>query len=250
MSEAASILIADDEGCRVVTLNRPQRRNALGTEVMARLGEALAEAAADPAVGAVVLTGAPPAFCAGSDLKELGALDIAGMAEHEAETAAISRSIGTLDIPVIAAVEGYALGGGCILALSCDLVVTARDVRWSMPEVANGWLPPWGLEALIARVGLVRARSIVWGALDCTGAEAHRLGMADALCEAGDALATAIAMGKRLAQRPASAVISTKRYFAQLRLDAAHLDAVASTHFQQDASSPAAQAVLAKFSGR
>ncbi|MDT4864876.1 Short-chain-enoyl-CoA hydratase [compost metagenome] len=217
---------------------------------MQRLAEAFADAATNPDIRAVVLTGAPPAFCAGSDLKELGGLNAAGMAEHEAATAAIARGIGELDVPVIAAVEGYALGGGCILALSCDLVVSASNVRWSMPEVANGWLPPWGIEALVARVILVRARAIVWDAFDCDGTEAHRLGLADAVTAPGEALAKAIAMGKRLAGRPASAVVSAKRYFAGLRLDAERLDAVASQHFQQDAGSIAAQAVLARFSGR
>jgi enoyl-CoA hydratase/carnithine racemase len=250
MSADPHIVVADEGACRIVTLNRPQRRNALGSATMTELAEALAGAVADKDIRAVILTGAPPAFCAGSDLKELGGLSIADMAEHEAATAAVARSVAALDIPVIAAVEGYALGGGCILALSCDLVVSAADVRWAMPEVPNGWFPPWGMEALVNRVGIVRARSMVWDVFDCDGSEAHRLGLVDRLCAPGEALGVARALADRLCQRPIEAVTSAKSFFSRLRPDAAQLDATASRHFQQDAGSAAAQAVLARFSGR
>jgi enoyl-CoA hydratase/carnithine racemase len=250
MSPDCHLLLADQGPCRVITLNRPQRRNALGTATMVQLSAALADAVADPDLRVLVLAGSPPAFCAGSDLKELSGLSPAAMAEHEAATAAVARSIAQLDLPVIAAVEGYALGGGAILALSCDLVVTASDARWALPEVSNGWLPPWGLEALVSRVGLMRAQALVWGAFDCDGDEAHRLGLADQVCQRGGAIDTALTLAARLAERPPEAVISTKRYFAQLRPDAEQLDATASHHFMQDVGSVASQTVLAGFSGR
>lgn len=250
MTADCHLLLADHGACRVITLNRPQRRNALGTATMTQLSAAMADAVADPAIRAVVLAGAPPAFCAGSDLKELAGLSPAAMAEHEAATAMVARSIAQLDLPVIAAVEGYALGGGAILALSCDLVVSASDARWALPEVPNGWLPPWGLEALMSRVGLVRAQALVWGAFDCDGGEAHRLGLADQICDPGAALATARVLATRLAERPPAAMISTKRYFYRLRPDAEQLDATASRHFTKDVGSVEAQTVLARFSGR
>ncbi|MET3925717.1 enoyl-CoA hydratase/isomerase family protein [Devosia sp. 2618] len=250
MADAPHVLVADSAGCRLITINRPERRNALGTATMQQIGVSLAEAQSDTDIQVVVLTGTAPAFCAGSDLKELAGLSVAEMCEHEAATAAVARSIGKLDMPVIAAVEGYALGGGCILALSCDLVVSARNVRWAMPEVANGWLPPWGLEALVARVGLVAARSMTWGAFDCDGMEALRLGLADHLSEPGEALSTALAIAARLAALPPHAVSSTKTFFRSLRQDAERLDAAASLQFSRDAGSPAAQAVLARFAGR
>lgn len=250
MANSPHILVADDGACRLLTINRPERRNALGTTTVQQLDTALREAEANADIRAVVLTGVAPAFCAGSDLKELGGLSIAQMCEHEAATAAVARSVGRICVPVIAAVEGYALGGGCILALSCDLVVTAGNARWAMPEVANGWLPPWGLEALVARVGLVRAQSMTWGAFDCDGAEAHRLGLADQLCEPGAAVATALTTATRLGALPSHAVASAKSFFGGLRQDAEQLDAAASRIFSQDAGSPSAQAVLARFAGR
>ena len=114
-----------------LTLDRPQRRNALGTVGIQALDAALAAADRDDAVRVIVLTGAPPAFCAGSDLKELGGLSIAAMCEHEAITAAVARRIALLAKPVVCAVEGYALGGGFILAVSCDVVVTAAPISRS-----------------------------------------------------------------------------------------------------------------------
>jgi enoyl-CoA hydratase/carnithine racemase len=232
----------------VVTLARPERRNALGTESMRKLAEALAKADGDAETGAILLTGAPPAFCAGSDLKELGGLSIAGMREHEAATAAVARGIAFLSKPVIAAVEGYVLGGGFILAASCDVVVTATDARWHLPEVKNGWLPPWGLQALIARVGPVKARLITWGAEPIDGTEALRLGVADYAAEAGGVFARSLTVAQSLAGLPRDAVRSTKRFFEPFAAgDGERLDTVASRFFGADCESSEARATLGRF---
>ncbi|TFE37056.1 enoyl-CoA hydratase/isomerase family protein [Paraburkholderia dipogonis] len=233
---------------RQLVLDRPQRRNALGEELMRQLAHELERAERDPSVNAIVLSGAAPAFCAGSDLKELGTLSIDGMCQHELETARIARSIAGVPKPVIAAVEGFALGGGFILAVSCDLVVSASNVRWHLPEVPNGWLPPWGLQALVARVGAVRARMLVWADSPIDGVEAHRLGVADVLADPGAADQRAIALAQRLASLPREAVASTKRFFEPLlALDGERLDREAARYFAEDCKSPAAQQTLAKF---
>lgn len=232
----------------VITLARPERRNALGTESMRSLAAALSKADRDPDTRAIVLTGAPPAFCAGSDLKELGGLSITEMCEHEAATAAVARSIAFLSKPVVAAVKGYALGGGFILAVSCDVVVTAANARWHLPEVKNGWLPPWGLQALIARVGPVKARLIAWGAEPIDGAEALRLGVADYAAEAGGVLVRSLAVADGLADLPREAVASAKRFFEPFAAaDGERLDGVASRFFGSDCESPAARATLDRF---
>lgn len=242
------ILVERRDGFAVVTMNKPKRRNALGTESMAGLLAALVELANDDKCRAVVLTGAPPAFCAGSDLKELGGLSIANMCAHEEETARIARRIAYLPIPVIAAVEGYALGGGFIIATSCDLVVTARSVKWNMPEVRNGWLPPWGLQTLLARVGPIRAQLITWGITEIDGIEAHRLGIADGLADDGSALKMACDWAERLAALPSEAVASTKRFFAEaIAADAERKDAEANHIFGADCEGAAAQTTLGKF---
>ena len=236
------------EAVTVITLARPERRNALGTESMSMLAEALSKADRDRDTGAILLAGAPPAFCAGSDLKELGGLSIPEMREHEAATAAVARGIAFLSKPVVAAVEGYALGGGFILAVSCDVVVTATNTKWQLPEVKNGWLPPWGLQALIARVGPVKARLITWGAAPIDGAEALRLGVADYAAEAGGLFAHSLAVAQSLANLPRAAVTSVKRFFEPFATgDGERLDRVASRFFGSDCESPEAKATLDRF---
>lgn len=241
--------IAIKQNTVVIALNRPARRNALCTEGMIALRDALNEAERNPTVKAIVLTGVAPAFCAGSDLKELAGLDIEGMRDHEMATAVVSRSIALLGKPVIAAVEGYALGGGFILAVSCDLVVTASDARWHLPEVPNGWIPPWGLGALLARVGPVVARRLTWGAEAIDGAKAAALGVADEVVEAGQALDKALALADSLARLPAQAVRSTKEFFEPFaHLDGERLDQAAARLFVRDCESAEAKATFARFS--
>lgn len=232
----------------VVTIDRPQRRNALGSELMAQLGSALASTERDNNVRSIVLTGTSPAFCAGSDLKELAGLSIAEMCHHESVTAAFARAMGYRAKPVIAAVEGYALGGGFILAASCDIVVSASNARWHLPEAPNGWLPPWGLMALIARVGPVRARRLTWGAKPIDAVEAERIGLVDDLAEPGTALAHAIQVARDLAAVPPEAIASTKRFFEPfIMADAERLDEVASREFALNCESPSSRKTFERF---
>ena len=237
-------------GLAVLTIERPERRNAIDSELVAQLQAALRKCDNDPEIGAVVLTGSPPGFCAGSDLKELATLDVAGMCRHEADTASVARLIGLIDKPVVAAVEGFALGGGFILAVSCDVVVTGRAARWHLPEVTLGWIPPWGLEILTARAGPVAARRLTWGAAPIDGAEAHRLGVADIVVEA-DARAEAITVATRLAALPRPAVAATKRYFAQTIAPMGEpRDMIANRMFAENCRHDVAKATLERFGVR
>jgi enoyl-CoA hydratase/carnithine racemase len=233
---------------RQITLDRPERRNALGTELIQQLEEALDAAEHDASVCAVVLSAAPPAFCAGSDLKELGALSVTQMCEHERETARVARGIAALSKPVIASVEGYALGGGFILAISCDVVVTATNARWHLPEVSNGWLPPWGLQALLVRVGPVKARFLTWGFDPIDGTEAHRIGVADYVAAPGAVDDLSLSLGARMAALPAPSVRSCKRFYEPfVTLDGERLDRQATEHFAANCQAPIARATLEKF---
>lgn len=231
----------------VLTIDRPQRRNSICVTLVKRLRETLAAYDRDPQVSAIVLTGIAPGFCAGSDLKELATLDLAGMASHEADTAALARAIALLDKPVIAAVDGFALGGGFVLAASCDVVVTTRATRWHLPEVTIGWIPPWGLETLIARVGPVTARRLTWGGEPLDGTEAYRLGVADYLIE-GDVLAEAMTIAGRLTALPLPAVTATKHYFASAAARAGEAgDAMANRMFIENCGHEVAKSTLKKF---
>jgi len=236
----------------VLTIDRPSRRNALGHQLIEELSAQFDRADRDPATRVIVLTGTPPGFCAGSDLKELAGTDLAGMGVHEARTAALARSIALMNKPVVAGVEGFALGGGFVLAASCDVVVSNPSARWHLPEVAIGWIPPWGLQALVARVGPVVARRLVWGADQFDGREAHRLGIADYLGDAGESVReAALRVATRLAALPPEAVASTKQFFASLVSGSGEsMDAWANRLFLADCGHPAAKATLNRFGVR
>jgi len=244
----AEILCDRRDGYAVLTMDRPARRNALGSGSMTDLAAVLETLAADPSCRAVVLTGAGPGFCAGSDLAELASLDGPGRVAHEAATAAVVRGLSAHPVPVIAAVEGYALGGGLVIATACDLVVSARMARWSMPEVPKGFFPPWGMAPLMARVGPVTAQLIAFGIEEMDGEDALRLGVADRLAADGQALVAACDRAERLAALPDGAMRAVKRFFGpEFAARAEALDARASGLFAKDCDGPDARATFEKF---
>jgi enoyl-CoA hydratase/carnithine racemase len=247
-SMTEELLVERRDGVAVLTINRPRRRNALGDELVARMRAVVAEMDDDPTVGASVLTGAAPGFCAGSDLKELGSMTLDQMIAHEARTAAFCRELAQLRKPVVAAVEGFALGGGFVLAASCDVIVTARSTRWNLPEVEIGWIPPWGLETLVNRVGTSRARQLTWGGAPFDGGEAWRLGLADHLADEGAALQRALEVAGSLARLPREAVASTKLYFATHGArNGESGDRLASQMFMENCGHATARATLSRF---
>ncbi|NLU80936.1 enoyl-CoA hydratase/isomerase family protein [Micromonospora sp. HNM0581] len=248
---SGSLLIERHGPVAVVRLHRPARRNALDGDTAARLGATLARLDRDPGVRAAVLTGTPPGFCAGSDLTELATLSLAGMVDHEAATGAVCRTIPRLGLPVLAAVEGFAMGGGFLLAVACDVVFSAADTVWRLPEVPFGWVPPWGLRALIDRVGPAAARRLVWNAEPVSPARLHRLGAVDEVTDPGRAEAAALRLAERLADLPAHAVASVKQVLAaELVGPAETLDARATARFGADCRTGAARAAIARFDRR
>lgn len=237
-----------DGGVALLRLNRPAARNALSSTLVDELDRRLAQLDQDVSVGAVVLTGVSPGFCAGSDVKELAGMTVGDMARHEARTAQVARSIQQLGTPVIAAVEGFALGGGFLLAVSCDLVVTAADARWHLPEVQLGWVPPWGLQALSARCGPVLTKRFAWGDERTSGADLHRLGVVEELTEPGGAEAEASRIAARLAALPTPAVEATKHALSDAVLAGAEvLDARANRMFAENCRTREARTSLDRF---
>ncbi|MBR1125138.1 enoyl-CoA hydratase/isomerase family protein [Bradyrhizobium lablabi] len=235
----------------ILSINRPQRRNAMDRDLVAALVGAFRRFDADPDIAAIVLTGESPGFCAGSDLKFIGRLSLEEMCRFEAETGDMARLIGFVRKPVIAAVEGFALGGGFILAVSCDLVVSSDSARWHLPEVPIGWLTPWGLGALVARVGAVSARKLCFASEAFDGREAMRLGVVDHLAESGRALETAIALAQRLADLPAASVSATKRFFTPGISGLSEvLDIEANEVFAGNCRHPVARETLERFGSR
>jgi enoyl-CoA hydratase/carnithine racemase len=252
--DATVLLEADtdadtDSTVAVLRLNRPAVRNALDAALVARLATMLLELDDSPDVRALVLTGSAPGFCAGSDLTELARLAVSERIRHEARAGYLARTLQQLSTPVIAAVEGFAVGGGFLLATSCDVVVSAGQARWQLPEVGLGWVPPWGLHSLLSRVGPATTRRLAWGEQPLSGRQVHRLGVVDEVCEPGFAVRRALKVARRLAALPPNAVTSTKRALADASAGAAEsLDARTSWMFGLDCGSSSAQLSFARFS--
>ena len=208
----ASLVKARDEGrVRVLTLDRPDARNALSAELRTDLLAELQRAGNDPGVGAVVLTGAGSAFAAGADLKELLARS-SDEQRHFLQPPHIYSAVESLAKPVVAAVNGHALGAGLELATACDVRVVAAEAKLGQPEVNLGLIPGGGGTQRLARlVGRGHAARLVLTGELVTGEEAGRLGLADVVVPKADVLAKAIELAAAMARHDPAALAAGKR---------------------------------------
>jgi len=208
------ILVRRDGAVLVLTLNNPAARNALTPEVYAALPAALQQAQHDPEIGAIVLTGAGAAFCAGGDLNRLAQRRAMKPPERRAGIERLHdmiRALRDCSKPVIAAVEGAAAGAGLSLALACDMLVVARNASFSVAYVKVGLSPGGGATAFLS--GLVSRQMMTELCLTgrpVAGERMHALGIANRLVEAGSALTEAIAMAQSLASGPERAIARIK----------------------------------------
>jgi len=157
------ILVERDEAVATVTLNRPQARNALSSELRKALWQTMGELDRDDAIAAVVLTGADPAFCAGLDLKELAATSGAALGETGAagDTTTSRGPMPPMETPVIGAINGVAITGGFEVALACDFLVASERAAFADTHARMGIMPGWGLTVLLPEaVGLRRAKEL------------------------------------------------------------------------------------------
>lgn len=201
------------DGVGVLTVNRPKALNALNSGTIAELDAALQREARDPAVKALVLTGAgDKAFVAGADISEMNGLSAEqGRAFAAAGQRALSR-LEALPIVTVAAVNGFALGGGNELALACDLVYASEKARFGQPEVNLGLLPGWGgTQRLARRVGPMRALEIVLTGEMVDAARAKEMGLCLEVLPAEKLLEHAMARARLIASRGPLAVAAAKR---------------------------------------
>lgn len=201
---------------RVLTLNRPDKHNALNTLLTQQLLDALRQTEHDDSVHAVVLTGAGKSFCAGADTSEFSSLvpDNPQAVMRRADlTSALHLSFSQLSKPVIAAVHGNALGGGAGLAIACDMVVMADDVRFGYPELQHGIVAAVVLANLVRQVGAKHAFELVAMARPINGARAQALGLANQVVPQDQVLSSALEMAHRLASWSPVAMATTKRTF-------------------------------------
>lgn len=202
-----------DAVCTLCVDNPPV--NALGYQTFVDLDAALTEIEKDDGVRAVVLTGAgDKAFLAGADLTEFGELiaEPAKMAERAKWSRGIFHRIEELPMPVIAAVQASAVGGGAEVALLCDLVIADPRARFGLPEVQLGLIPgAGGTQRLPRRVGASRAKELIFLGETITAEEAFRIGLVNRIAQPGAAFEEATALAERIAARPARAVQHAKR---------------------------------------
>jgi enoyl-CoA hydratase/carnithine racemase len=202
------VRVVVDGGVATVTLDRPEARNAISTELAGTLAGVFEAFGTDRTVRAVVLTGAGDrAFCAGADLRERGRFDDHGWFVQREVFRRAFGSVRRCPLPTVAAVFGFALGGGCELALSCDLVVAADDATLGLPEVQLGLVPAGGGTQLLARrVGPAVAKDLVLTGRRVGAAEARQLGLVDRLVPRADLLATAHGLAAQIAANAPTAV--------------------------------------------
>lgn len=214
------------EGVRRISLNRPQRLNAIVPALLDDLVQALGAADRDPGIRAIVLTGEGRAFCSGDDLKEFES-----QATGEAETKAyveriqdVTRAMVLGDTPIVGAIRGWAVGGGLEWVINCDFALAAEGTRFFFPEVSWGLFVTGGVTELLPRlVGLQRAREMVLFGEKFDAAQAKDWGLIMDVVPDTELMAQAVALAKRLAALPPGPVRDLRRILA--RRDGGGLDA-------------------------
>jgi enoyl-CoA hydratase len=182
----------------IITLNRPDALNALNSELLGELRETLAQYGADEKIGAIVLTGSEKAFAAGADIKEMQPLDYVGayMDDFFEGWSAVANT----RKPVIAAVSGYALGGGCELAMMCDFIIASETAKFGQPEITLGVIPGMGgTQRLTRAVGKAKAMDLCLTGRMMDAEEAERSGLVARVTPADELLATAVKAAEKIA---------------------------------------------------
>jgi enoyl-CoA hydratase len=205
----ANILVESRGAVGIVRLNRPQALNALNAALIAELGAALDGFEADDAIGAIVLTGNDKAFAAGADVKEMAAKTYPEIYLEDFITSGWER-VGQCRKPVIAAVAGFALGGGCEIAMMCDIVVAADTARFGQPEIQLGTMPGAGGTQRLARfIGKAKAMDLCLTGRMMDAAEAERLGLVSRVVPAANLVTEAVKIAERVAEmsRPVAMMV-------------------------------------------
>jgi enoyl-CoA hydratase/carnithine racemase len=215
-----AIVLTEDagDGVRVLTLNRPSRLNAIVPELLDDLIAALTAADRDPAIRAVVLTGAGRAFCSGDDLKDFGS-----QSGDEKTTRAyieriqdVTRAIVLGDTPVIGAIRGWAVGGGLEWTINCDFAVAAEGTRFFFPEISWGVFVTGGVSELLPRlVGLQKTRELIMLGERFDAAQARDWGLVWKVVPDAELMPTALALARRIAALPPGPVRDLRRILAR-----------------------------------
>jgi enoyl-CoA hydratase/carnithine racemase len=198
------------DGIGTIRLNRPPM-NALNIQLQEELREVAREASADDAVRAVVVYGGEKVFAAGADIKEMSGMGYAAMATRAGEISGAVAAIAAIPKPVVAAITGYALGGGCEVALACDWRIAAADAKLGQPEIKLGIIPgAGGTQRLTRLVGPAKAKDIVMSGRMVDAGEALSIGLVDRVVPAGEVYEAAVEFVKQYTSGPAQALRAAK----------------------------------------
>jgi enoyl-CoA hydratase len=197
-------------GVVLIRLNRPEALNALNAQLLGELSQALAAAQDDDTVGCIVLTGSAKAFAAGADIKEMSDKSYAEMFKADFFTAG-ARAVEQCRKPIIAAVSGYALGGGCELAMMCDFIIAADSAKFGQPEINLGVAPGiGGTQRLTRFVGKSKAMDMILTGRMMAAEEAERSGLVSRVFPAADLLTEVLAIAAKIAGQSPLAVAMNK----------------------------------------
>ena len=209
-----TILVNDDPPIRTITLNRPERRNAMTQEMQTELISAFEEAAAADQIRVAILTGAGEAFCSGLDLSELQALQNKTAADHRTDAERIARlfiTLNELPIPTIAAVHGPAIAGGTGLAMACDFTLATPASKFGFTEVRIGFVPALVSAFLSLQVGDKRCRDLLLTGRLFEAAEAHEMGLVNEVVSHGELMTRAQSLAETLLANSPRSLSATKR---------------------------------------
>ena len=205
----ANIIVETEAGVGLIRLNRPQALNALNSELIAELNAALDAFEADDAIGCIVITGSERAFAAGADIKQMAGLEFSEL--YATDPFSNLERVSRCRKPIIAAVCGYALGGGCELAMMCDFIIAAENAKFGQPEITLGVMPAWGGSQRLTRaIGKAKAMDLNLTGRMMDAAEAERAGLVARIVSADKVLEEALAAAKTIASQARLAVFANK----------------------------------------
>jgi len=195
----------------IVTINRPEALNALNSTVISELEQLIGEVEQDKELRALILTGEGRSFVAGADIGEQCPLDLAGGRAWGQRGSALFRRIEKLEIPTIAAVNGFALGGGCEIAMSCDIILASEKAKFGQPEVGLGITPGFsGTQRLPRRVGIAKAKELIFSGKMIKADEAKEIGLVNAVFAPEALMDAAVEMAKSFTKNAPVAVKYSK----------------------------------------
>ena len=205
----ANIIVETKDRVGVITLNRPNALNALNNALVAELNQALDAFEADAAIGAIVITGSEKAFAAGADIKEMASKSYAEV--YGGDFISSWERITRCRKPIVAAVAGFALGGGCELAMMCDFIIAADTAKFGQPEITLGIMPgAGGTQRLTRFVGKSKAMEMCLTGRMMDAAEAERSGLVSRVVPAADLMTEALKAAGKIAAMSLPAVMMTK----------------------------------------